>query len=38
MRIIPLSEGAFTIDKTKDFLPFNQATDNLQARTTGVCW
>jgi glyoxylase-like metal-dependent hydrolase (beta-lactamase superfamily II) len=35
MRIIPLSEGAFTIDKTKEFIPFNQETDDLQARPTG---
>jgi hypothetical protein len=35
MRIIPLSEGAFTIDKTKEFIPFDLATDDLQARTTG---
>ncbi len=35
MRIIPLSEGAFTIDKTKEFIPFNQATDDLQERSVG---
>jgi glyoxylase-like metal-dependent hydrolase (beta-lactamase superfamily II) len=35
MRIIPLSEGAFTIDKTKEFIPFDHATDDLQARATG---
>lgn len=35
MRIIPLSEGAFTIDKTKEFVPFNPDTDDLQARPTG---
>ena len=35
MRIIPLSEGAFTIDKTKEFIPFDLATDDLQARTAG---
>ena len=35
MRIIPLSEGAFTIDKTKEFIPFDLATDDLQARATG---
>lgn len=33
--IIPLSEGAFTIDKTKLFVPFNQAEDNLQDRPVG---
>jgi glyoxylase-like metal-dependent hydrolase (beta-lactamase superfamily II) len=35
MRIIPLSEGAFTIDKTKEFIPFNPETDDLQKRATG---
>jgi glyoxylase-like metal-dependent hydrolase (beta-lactamase superfamily II) len=35
MRIIPLSEGAFTVDKTKEFIPFNQVTDDLQERSTG---
>jgi len=35
MRIIPLSEGAFTIDKTKEFIPFDHTTDDLQARATG---
>ena len=35
MRIIPLLEGAFTIDKTKEFIPFDLATDDLQARTAG---
>lgn len=35
MRIIPLSEGAFTIDKTKEFIPFDSETDNLQKRATG---
>ena len=35
MRIIPLSECAFTIDKTKEFIPFDLATDDLQARATG---
>jgi glyoxylase-like metal-dependent hydrolase (beta-lactamase superfamily II) len=35
MKIIPLSEGAFTIDKTKEFIPFNHITDDLQERTTG---
>jgi glyoxylase-like metal-dependent hydrolase (beta-lactamase superfamily II) len=33
--IIPLSEGTFTIDKTKLFVPFNQAEDNLQHRPVG---
>ncbi len=35
MKIIPLSEGAFTIDKTKQFIPFNKLTDNLQQRSIG---
>ena len=35
MHIIPLSEGTFTIDKTKLFIPFNEDSDNLQARPVG---
>lgn len=35
MKIIPLSEGAFSIDKTKVFIPFNVDADDLQARSTG---
>ena len=35
MKIIPLSEGAFTIDKTKKFIPFNKDEDNLQQRAIG---
>ncbi|TAD86703.1 MAG: MBL fold metallo-hydrolase [Bacteroidetes bacterium] len=35
MRIIPLSEGSFTIGKDKVFQPFDAATDNLQARSVG---
>ena len=35
MKIIPLSEGAFTIDKTKVFIPFNKEKDNLQDRALG---
>ena len=35
MQIIPLSEGIFTIDKTKIFVPFNLEKDNLQERPTG---
>lgn len=34
MKIIPLSEGSFTIDKTKVFVPFSE-TDELQNRSTG---
>ena len=35
MKIIPLSEGTFTIDKTKLFVPFDQQTEDLQARPAG---
>jgi glyoxylase-like metal-dependent hydrolase (beta-lactamase superfamily II) len=35
MQIIPLSEGTFTIDKSKIFVPFNTATDDLQKRPAG---
>lgn len=35
MKIIPLSEGSFTIDKTKLFVPFDTDTDNLQERPVG---
>jgi glyoxylase-like metal-dependent hydrolase (beta-lactamase superfamily II) len=35
MKIIPLSEGTFTIDKTKIFVPFNQQHDDLQQRPIG---
>ena len=35
MKIIPLSEGSFTIDKTKLFVPFDLQSDDLQARSTG---
>lgn len=35
MKIIPLSEGTFTIDKTKLFVPFDATKDDLQARTPG---
>ena len=35
MQVIPLSEGAFTIDKTKVFIPFNKETDNIQDRPAG---
>ena len=35
MKIIPLSEGSFTIDKTKIFVPFNVANDDLQQRPIG---
>ncbi len=35
MKIIPLSEGAFTIDKTKIFVPFDINKDDLQKRPLG---
>jgi glyoxylase-like metal-dependent hydrolase (beta-lactamase superfamily II) len=35
MKIIPLSEGAFTIDQTKVFVPFDVQKDNLQERPRG---
>ena len=35
MKIIALSEGAFTIDKTKVFIPFNKEKDDLQERALG---
>lgn len=35
MKIIPLSEGTFTIDKTKLFVPFDDAQDNLTKRPVG---
>lgn len=35
MRIIPLSEGSFTIDKSKLFVPFDTEKDDLQERTRG---
>lgn len=35
MRIIPLSEGTFTIDQSKVFVPFNPGEDNLQQRPVG---
>jgi glyoxylase-like metal-dependent hydrolase (beta-lactamase superfamily II) len=35
MQIIPLSEGAFTVDKSKHFLPFDPGRDVLQQRSSG---
>jgi len=35
MKIIPLSEGAFTIDKSKLFVPFDTNADDLQQRPVG---
>jgi glyoxylase-like metal-dependent hydrolase (beta-lactamase superfamily II) len=33
--IIPLSEGSFTVDQTKKFVPFQPGKDDLQQRTKG---
>ncbi|MBC7888821.1 MAG: MBL fold metallo-hydrolase [Ferruginibacter sp.] len=35
MKIIPLSEGSFTVDKTKQFIPFDKVKDDLQQRPVG---
>ena len=35
MRIIPLSEGAFTVDKTKQFVPFEVGRDTMEERSGG---
>ena len=35
MQIIPLSEGAFTVDNTKHFIPFDGEKDTLHARPAG---
>ncbi|HNP53404.1 MAG TPA: MBL fold metallo-hydrolase [Ferruginibacter sp.] len=35
MEVYPLSEGSFTIDGSKVFVPFNKATDDLQQRPVG---
>jgi glyoxylase-like metal-dependent hydrolase (beta-lactamase superfamily II) len=35
MKIIPLSEGTFTIDKTKLFFPFDEDVHDLQERPVG---
>lgn len=35
MRIIPLSEGTFTIDGTKKFVPFDEEKDSLKDRPSG---
>jgi glyoxylase-like metal-dependent hydrolase (beta-lactamase superfamily II) len=34
-RIIPLSEGSFTVDATKEFIPFDQEADDLHERNRG---
>ena len=35
MKIIPLSEGSYTIDHTKEFVPFDKNLDDLQVRPSG---
>ena len=35
MKIIPLSEGAFTVDRSKQFIPFDLQKDKLQERNVG---
>ena len=35
MQIIPLSEGSFTIDKSKVFVPFDTSSEILQSRPPG---
>jgi glyoxylase-like metal-dependent hydrolase (beta-lactamase superfamily II) len=35
MEVYPLSEGSFTIDASKVFVPFNKSTDDLQQRPAG---
>lgn len=35
MKIIPLSEGSFTIDSSKLFVPFDNSADQLQERPVG---
>lgn len=35
MKVIPLSEGSFTIDKTKVFVPFDPEEDELKERSVG---
>jgi glyoxylase-like metal-dependent hydrolase (beta-lactamase superfamily II) len=35
MKIIPLSEGSFTIDHSKVFVPFDTSLDDLQQRPVG---
>lgn len=34
-KIIPLAEGSFTVDATKQFVPYNLATDSMQQRSHG---
>jgi len=35
MKVIPLSEGSFTIDHTKRFVPFDTGSDDMEQRSKG---
>ncbi len=35
MKIFPLSEGSFTVDQSKKFIPFQIEKDDLQQRSRG---
>ena len=35
MKVIPLSEGAFSVNASKEFVPFNKESDNIQDRERG---
>lgn len=35
MKIFPLSEGSFTVDQTKEFIPFQKNEDRLEERAKG---
>ena len=35
LKIIPLNEGSFTVDKTKVFIPFDETSDELRNRPVG---
>ena len=35
MKIIPLSEGWFTVDHSKQFVPFDATSDSIQHRPPG---
>ncbi len=35
MKIIPLSEGSFTVDASKKFIPFDHSLDNIKDRPAG---
>lgn len=35
MKVIPLSEGSFTIDHTKRFVPFDTSNDDMEQRSRG---